>query len=181
MMKRAVILAATWTLVFASISSATAPIMPIPGDPSKANTWGTLLADWLSRAYGHNVLATTYGADPTGATDSSAAIQKAIDAAEADGSGIVFFLPGTYKCQIHLDAVGRASSAAYPVLAGSGTNGTILKPVHANEAVIHITGKGHWRYPYTIRDLRIDGTVMDARDANGIMIDSEKGGLRPDL
>jgi len=41
-----------------------------------------------------NVL--TYGADATGATDSTAAIQAAIAAAQAAGGGIVFFPQGTY-------------------------------------------------------------------------------------
>lgn len=45
-----------------------------------------------------------YGADPTGATDSSAAINAAIDACPTNG-GVVFFPPGTYlfSSQITLD------------------------------------------------------------------------------
>lgn len=47
----------------------------------------------------HSVLA--FGADPTGATDSTAAIQAAIDAASAAGGGIVHLPAGTYL--VHLD------------------------------------------------------------------------------
>jgi len=39
----------------------------------------------------------TYGADATGATDTTAAIQSAIDAAEAAGGGVVYLPAGTYK------------------------------------------------------------------------------------
>src|SRR5688572_24690903 len=38
-----------------------------------------------------------YGADPTGATDATAAIQGAIDAAGAAGGGVVYLPPGTYQ------------------------------------------------------------------------------------
>lgn len=38
----------------------------------------------------------TYGADPTGATDSAGAIQAAINAASAAGGGLVILRPGTY-------------------------------------------------------------------------------------
>lgn len=38
-----------------------------------------------------------YGADPTGKADSTAAIQKAIDAARAAGGGVVFLSAGTYR------------------------------------------------------------------------------------
>jgi len=39
-----------------------------------------------------------YGADGTGASDATAAIQQAIDAAEAAGGGIVFLPAGLYRC-----------------------------------------------------------------------------------
>ena len=41
--------------------------------------------------------ATTYGADPTGATDSTAAIQDAINAAVTAGGGVVYLPAGTYQ------------------------------------------------------------------------------------
>lgn len=44
----------------------------------------------------HNVVI-DYGADPTGATDSTAAIQAAIDAAGAAGGGVVFLPAGGYR------------------------------------------------------------------------------------
>ncbi len=39
---------------------------------------------------------TTYGADPTGSSDSTVAIQAAINAASAAGGGVVFLPSGTY-------------------------------------------------------------------------------------
>ena len=41
---------------------------------------------------------TGFGADATGATDSTAAIQSAIDAAEDNGGGVVFVPAGLYTC-----------------------------------------------------------------------------------
>jgi pectate lyase-like protein len=40
----------------------------------------------------------TYGADDSGATDATAAIQGAIDAAEAAGGGVVYLPTGLYRC-----------------------------------------------------------------------------------
>src|SRR5690606_1613073 len=40
---------------------------------------------------------TGYGADPTGAVDSTVAIQNAINAAAAAGGGIVWLPAGTYR------------------------------------------------------------------------------------
>lgn len=44
----------------------------------------------------------TFGADPSGASDSTLAIQSAIDAAQAASGGIVFFPEGLYRCDDRL-------------------------------------------------------------------------------
>lgn len=50
--------------------------------------------DWQIDTQNFNILA--YGADPTGVSDSSTAIQAAITAAKAAGNAIVYAPPGTY-------------------------------------------------------------------------------------
>ena len=66
-----------------------------------------------------------YGADPTGAQDSTAAIQTAIDAAQTAGDGVVYFPAGTYKVAppAGKDYALRISASGV-VLRGAGTSST---------------------------------------------------------
>ncbi|GMW00740.1 MAG: hypothetical protein AMXMBFR84_18770 [Candidatus Hydrogenedentota bacterium] len=57
----------------------------------------------------------TFGADPTGATDSTAAIQAAIDAAGSSGGGIVHLAKGLYRCDGLLTV-----SAPFVTIRGAG-------------------------------------------------------------
>jgi uncharacterized repeat protein (TIGR02543 family) len=67
----------------------------------------------------------TYGADPTGATDSTDAIQSAIDAAEAAGGGVVFMPAGSYTLSRRGD-VCLLIDEPYVVLRGAGADSTFL-------------------------------------------------------
>lgn len=81
----------------------------------------------------YNVV-TDYSADPTGASDSSSAIQNAINAAETDGGsparlgGIVFLPRGTYKIKASL-----ALKAHVRIVGEAGQNGqgVVLKADHS--------------------------------------------------
>lgn len=66
-----------------------------------------------------NVTHSTYGADPTGATDSTTAIQSAWDAAKA-GGGRVYIPEGTYRISLRGDAV----SGYRPALTLSANGGS---------------------------------------------------------
>lgn len=55
-----------------------------------AATTGTATPDWI------NVASSTYGADPTGANDSTTAFRNAIAAATSAGGGVVYIPAGTY-------------------------------------------------------------------------------------
>jgi hypothetical protein len=71
---------------------------------------------------------TQYGADPTGKTDSTAAIQKALDAAGKAGGGVVLLPPGTYRISLPTAdsiAVLRISKDK-TILRGSGSDRTFL-------------------------------------------------------
>ena len=82
------------------------------------------------------VSANAFGADPTGVNDSTAAIQAALDAAEANGGGAVLLGIGTYKIvTINSPASGDKAAGAYGIeipsnvsLIGSGP-ATILSIV----------------------------------------------------
>ncbi len=69
-----------------------------------------------------------FGADPTGQTDATAAIQTAIDAAAADNGGIVYLPEGRYKVSGNLNIPGGVSLRGdweNPDMGGLG-KGTIL-------------------------------------------------------
>ena len=74
-----------------------------------------------------DVTAAPYSADPTGASDSTAAIQAAIDAAGAAGGGVVFLPAGTYRLSVPADRT-EALLLEKPgvVLRGAGRDRTFL-------------------------------------------------------
>jgi hypothetical protein len=77
-----------------------------------------------------------FGADPTGATDSTTAIANAIAAGQR-----IEFPPGVYQCNILLENV----SSKYLVgqtQAHSGTNGALLIPADNTKPVIEVGGSG---------------------------------------
>ena len=85
---------------------------PIPDDPP-----GPLL----------DVTSPPYSADPTGATDSTAAIQAAIDHAGDAGGGIVFLPAGTYRVAPPSGAAAALHiGASGVVLRGAGSDETFL-------------------------------------------------------
>lgn len=71
---------------------------------------------------------TQYGADPNGQSDSTSAIQKALDAAGRAGGGVVLLPPGTYRISLprpDSDSVFRISTNN-TILRGSGPGKTFL-------------------------------------------------------
>jgi Pectate lyase superfamily protein/Abnormal spindle-like microcephaly-assoc'd, ASPM-SPD-2-Hydin/F5/8 type C domain len=81
-----------------------------------------------------------FGADPTGATDSGAAIQTAINAASTAGQGL--WIPvGTYKVtqQLVVDNVTiKGAGPWYSVLAGAGV-GIFGKPAPTPSSAVHLS------------------------------------------
>jgi hypothetical protein len=98
------------------------------------------------------------GAAGDGVTDDTAAIQAAIDAAEAAGGGTVFLPVGTY----HLDdplvfdavyAYGTTTAGSVRLL-GDSSVGTVLQrdPADPNEFCIEITGGSGWEHALYVFD-----------------------------
>lgn len=81
-----------------------------------------------------------YGADPSGATDSTSAIQAAIDAAGAAGGGVVWLPAGTYKvAPSGTNTSALRISQPNVVLRGAGAAQTFLhntNPAMKNKSVI---------------------------------------------
>lgn len=84
-----------------------------------------------------NVL--TYGADPTGATQSTAAFQAAITAAGTNGT--VFIPPGDYNITggLNLTNIQGGGLGGF-TLQGSGNGTTILRATGATNAILDLTG-----------------------------------------
>ncbi len=109
----------------------------------------------------------SYGADPTGAKDSTQAIQNAVNAAESAGKG-VWIPTGTYTVTSHIilnNVTMRGAGPWYTVLGGNGVGLYGNSPSNPSSDV-------------QIYDLAISGQVMirnDAADVSGIG-DSMGGG-----
>lgn len=87
-----------------------------------------------------------YGADPTGAADSTVAIQNAINAASAAGGGIVYLPPGVFRISPQsANTYALQISTGGVVLRGAGADQTFLLntgTVMRNSNIISVTGPG---------------------------------------
>jgi hypothetical protein len=74
-----------------------------------------------------NVVEAPYGADPTGAADSTAAIQRALDAARDQGGAVVFLPAGTFRVAPPTDGdTALRIRGSHIVLRGAGRGKTFL-------------------------------------------------------
>lgn len=96
-------------------------------------------------------IVTAYGADPTGVADSTAAINAAIAAIIAAGSGVLYFPAGTYRTTAPLTTL----SVPCTVRGDGGANGSIS----AADAVTTITSESRTAVVFTISSRNV--TVRD--------------------
>jgi hypothetical protein len=149
------------------------PILPTVGGDKDA--WGTELLAWLLAARNADgslknlrfVTDPAYGADPTGAADSTSAIQAAINA----GAGNVYFPAGTYKISSNLTMPNANTS-----LVGAGGQATVIQPTasFSGSQIILITADF-----CSIRDLTIayaNTTTGSNPSADGIRMTGCRSG-----
>ncbi|CAG7648595.1 glycoside hydrolase family 55 protein [Paenibacillus allorhizosphaerae] len=171
-MKKMVPLALLFAVIFTSCSAKTAEengwrsaLYPKDWKPGVKDAEGRFLHDFSYAGYrmgetpipsnppGKTYNAVTFGADPTGQNDSTAAIQKAIDQAGAAGGGVVLLPAGTYgvrpdkgrECALCI----RHSGV---VLRGEGAQSTFIRNDETsmrNKRVISVfpAAGGDWHKP----------------------------------
>jgi len=109
----------------------------------QAITGGT---DWIN--------VTVFGADPSGAADSTAVIQAAITAAKTSGAG-VYFPAGTYKISASLNVGGGSPGAV--TICGDGWESQIFLANGSNAYIFDFGSTGPVYTPgLTIRDLYLN-------------------------
>lgn len=96
-----------------------------------------------------------FGADPTGVTDSAAAIQAAINAVATSGGGTIFFPSGNYKTNSGITLVSN--------LTLQGETGTVLKP---SNSVPLWAYRGLSTNNVKVKDLTFEGTGTAYTDGN---------------
>ncbi|HOZ48988.1 MAG TPA: glycosyl hydrolase family 28-related protein [Candidatus Hydrogenedentes bacterium] len=106
-------------LVYAEAACVRSTLYPVDWTPAFEDETGRFLHDFSYAGY-HNGemplppnspgtrfdVVTGFGADSTGASDSTASIQAAIDAGESAGGGVVYLPPGLYRCDDILTVTG---------------------------------------------------------------------------
>ena len=99
-----------------------------------------------------------WGAKGDGVTDDSAAIQAALDAADAAGGGIVYIPDGTYIC----NSARTAMTTDYIHIRGAGIGRTILRPNTNVSRVLSLRSNGG------VYDMTLDGNNQATNVLEGI-------------
>lgn len=128
--------------------------MAMPRTPAAASTTGQGITDWINAV-------TQFNADPTGATDSTDAIQAALNASPVNG-GVVYLDAGTYLCN-----AAKLIPVDGATLQGAGWASNIRFDGSRNATLFGMGDTARRRF--NIRDIRITqtnassvGTAIDA-------------------
>lgn len=119
---------------------------------------------------------TSYGARGDGETDDTQAIQAAIDAAEANGGGIVVFPAGVFRCNIVVGPriwLQGAGTRATTLVSVAGSDGDVIKARAFDELTCKAHAEGDYlrgSYGLSIRDIGIDGDRLNNEAGYGIRI-----------
>lgn len=119
-----------------------------------------------------DVTSARWGADRTGATDSTTAIQNAINYMQSTyGGGIVFFPPGTYKISSTLVVDGAGGACV--TLVGSGVTCTAITTNNVDLTAIHFTCSNNTTTVTRMgmRDIQVVGSTSLAAAQNLVWVD----------
>jgi hypothetical protein len=126
-----------------------------------------------------NVTERVYGADPTGAADSKAAINLAIAAAAAAGGGVVYFPPGQYRVVQTGATVPFVITAGNTIIRGAGrtasrisfepaTGGAVFQ---FNNGAVPINYNGIQDISFSSPDTTTQKTMVMAYDLNNFFVE----------
>lgn len=155
-------------------------LYPEAWTPASTHATGAFLHDFSYAGYRHGeapprVTAPAFsvldrGADPTGVTDSTAAIQATLDAAASAGGGVVRLPAGTYRVDGLL--VVRASRV---VIQGDGASATFLRFTRADA----MSDRGHISFQGTLREGTDLPLAADAASRDTAVRVADASGLAP--
>lgn len=133
--------------------------------------------DWHPTANGGSLpvfnVATTYGADTSGAREASAAIQAAVNAASAAGGGIVYLPAGIYKVSTPIVPASRVR------IRGAGPGTTVVKVYGGGQGFFW---DGPNQGPATLIDASFEDLEIDgSNQANGGVYTSAMKGIQVHL
>lgn len=129
----------------------TLPQAPVvAGESGHLNDHGLIQAglstlEGMAQSSVFNVVAPPYGADPTGVSDSTTAIQNAINAANSAGGGVVYFPEGTYLVTpsgspaVGLTLMGVSAGYQNVRLVGAGSQASVIKK-NGNGTLVQLSG-----------------------------------------
>ena len=113
----------------------------------------------------------TYGADPTGATDSTTAIQNALNAANSAGGGVVYFPAGTYQISSAL--------TIYNNITLTGDNRQVSVIEQTSTTAHGLSWSGNNLQYVTIKNLQLLGP--NSGSGIGINLNNLAGGANPNI
>ena len=155
--------------------AAFAELLPGQSSPGARAATSGGAADWLD-------VAGSFGADPTGASDSTAAIQAAITACPA--GGVVYFPAGKYTISRPLLISGpgvrlQGSHAVNSGFEGGGVNAAIIDAASGFSGAAMVDSGG--QPDFSMRDLTVHGSAMPAGTTAGITLTGGTSGSGPVL
>ncbi len=139
----------------ANINGVSVPSSPSQGQvltasSSSSASWQGTPVDWLN-------VVTSYGADSTGATDATTAIQNAVNACISQGGGVIYFPAGIYK----ISSTITCNQNGVPVyFLGDGIWVTTLKFSGTGDCVRHYDSSNYYARIHGggFKGIAIDGT-----------------------
>jgi hypothetical protein len=142
------------------------------GDPNPPGDVNNLIIAATAQGAAYNALnaANGGGADPTGGSDSTTALQDTIGALPADG-GTAFIPPGTY---IYSTALNIPNGGV--LLEGAGASGTEISQTSSSQHGI-TSSVTTGLYDLAVRKMTVNGPGASETDFHGVYFDAASGNI----